>query len=240
MKKMTILSLSLATVLFTACGEDVKKHTEDIAAAASERLNASAAEAAAAAKEKAAEMTSKVRAEAEKAAAAVKEKAAAVVAETTETVKAEANKAVAAVKEKVASVTGTATETVAKTAETAKETVTAKVETAKEVVVEKVAAKVETAKEATPAKVEAAAGDNKGQALFAKCAGCHGKDGKSKALGKSAIIAGQPVADLEASLAAYKEGTRNVAGMGTLMKGQVSSMSADDIKAVSSYISGLK
>jgi len=75
--------------------------------------------------------------------------------------------------------------------------------------------------------------------LYAKCAGCHGADGKTKAMGKSAPVAGQSAADLETKLADYKAGTRNVAGMGMLMKGQVASLSDADIKAVSAYIAGL-
>jgi len=78
-----------------------------------------------------------------------------------------------------------------------------------------------------------------GEAAYAKCAGCHGKDGKTKALGKSEIIAGQSAADLEKKMAEYKAGTRDVAGMGTLMKGQVATMSDEDIKAVSAYISAM-
>jgi len=79
-----------------------------------------------------------------------------------------------------------------------------------------------------------------GKALFAKCASCHGVDGKTKALGKSEVIAGQPAADLETKIGEYKAGTRNTAGMGALMKGQVASYSDADIKAVAEYISTLK
>lgn len=78
-----------------------------------------------------------------------------------------------------------------------------------------------------------------GKALFAKCAGCHGADGKTKALGKSEIIAGQAEADLEKKITEYKAGTRNTNGMGALMKGQVAGLSDADIKAVATYISGL-
>jgi len=78
-----------------------------------------------------------------------------------------------------------------------------------------------------------------GKMIYAKCAGCHGKNGQTKALGKSAVIAGQSEADLAKKLKAYKEGTRDVAGMGPLMKGQVVSISESDILAVSEYISGL-
>ena len=79
-----------------------------------------------------------------------------------------------------------------------------------------------------------------GAALFAKCAGCHGKDGKTKALGKSDPIAGMAVDALVKDLEGYKAGTTNKHGMGGVMKGQVASYSADDIKAVATYINGLK
>ena len=79
-----------------------------------------------------------------------------------------------------------------------------------------------------------------GAALFAKCAGCHGKDGKTKALGKSAPIAGMAVDGLVKDLEGYKAGTTNKHGMGGLMKGQVATYSADDIKAGAAYINGLK
>lgn len=79
-----------------------------------------------------------------------------------------------------------------------------------------------------------------GAALFKKCAGCHGAKGEKPALGKSAIIGGQAAADVEASLKAYKAGTRNVTGAGGMMKAQVGSYSDEDIAAVAAYISGLK
>ena len=79
-----------------------------------------------------------------------------------------------------------------------------------------------------------------GAALYKKCAGCHGAKGEKKALGKSAVIAGQDVAKTEEQLKGYKAGTLNRHGMGGLMKGQVASYSDADIKAVSEYIHGLK
>ncbi len=79
-----------------------------------------------------------------------------------------------------------------------------------------------------------------GAALYKKCAGCHGAKGEKKALGKSAVIAGQDSAKSVEQLAGYKAGTLNVHGMGGLMKGQVASYSDADIKAVSDYIAGLK
>ena len=75
---------------------------------------------------------------------------------------------------------------------------------------------------------------------YAKCKGCHGVDGKTVALGKSAVLAGQDKAALIASLNEYKAGTKNVSGMGALMKGQVISMSDKDFEAIAEYLSSVK
>ncbi|NOZ89685.1 MAG: c-type cytochrome [Epsilonproteobacteria bacterium] len=79
-----------------------------------------------------------------------------------------------------------------------------------------------------------------GAALFAKCTSCHGEKAEKQALGKSAVIQGQDAAKTVEQLKGYKAGTLNQHGMGPLMKGQVASMSDDDIKAVADYIAGLK
>ena len=79
-----------------------------------------------------------------------------------------------------------------------------------------------------------------GAELFKKCAGCHGANGHKKALGKSAVIAGQSMAKTIKQLKEYRAGTLNLYKMGTAMKGQVDTMSDADIKAVAEYISTLK
>lgn len=217
MRKITLLSLVAATVLFTACGEETKKAATDAATAATETVKettsnavdatkAAASEAAEAAKAKASEVAAAAKAEAEKVAAAAADKA----TELKEAAATKAADAAAALKERAAATTEAAKEAASNAVDSVKET------------------------------ASAAVSDNAaGKAAFAKCAGCHGADGKTKALGKSAIIAGESAADLESKLAAYKAGTRNVAGMGMLMKGQVAAMSDEDIKAVSEYISSL-
>jgi len=210
MKKMTVLSLVAATVLFTACGEKtdeaanaasdavssatatVVDTAKSAASDAAEATKKAAAEAAEAAKAKAAEVAAAAKVEAEKVAAAAAEKA----AELKAAAEAKASEAAAALKERAAAAT---------------ESVTAAV---------------------TP---ENAAG----KAAYAKCAGCHGADGKTKALGKGNPVAGQTAEALAEALHGYKAGTRNVAGMGMLMKGQVASMDDATITAVSEYISGL-
>jgi cytochrome c553 len=134
-----------------------------------------------------------------------------------------------------------ATQAVKEKAEEIKEKAGNAVEAAKEKASSAVdSAKAAVASATTAAKeAVAAATAPDGKALFAKCAGCHGADGKTAALGKSAIIAGQSAGDLETKIAGYKAGTLNTAGMGALMKGQVSSFSDEEIKAVATYISGL-
>ena len=94
-------------------------------------------------------------------------------------------------------------------------------------------------KERAAAATEAVSATPTAPAAYAKCKGCHGADGKTKALGKSAVIAGQDKAALVTAMNGYKAGTRNVAGMGILMKGQVASMSDADMEAVADYLSQL-
>ena len=89
-------------------------------------------------------------------------------------------------------------------------------------------------KEATPTADSA-----KGKELFNKCASCHGSDGKRKALGKSAPIAGMSKDELVKTLKEYQAGSLNKYGMGGLMKGQVAGLSEADIEALAAYISSL-
>jgi len=143
-----------------------------------------------------------------------------------------------------------ATEATTKAVESTKEAATHAVDAAKEVADKA----VDTAKEATTKVVEATkegvatateavadtAKNVAGAAAYAKCAACHGVDGKTKALGKSAEIAGQSKEELVTKINGYKAGTINVSGMGNLMKGQVTTMDDASIEAVAGYISTLK
>ena len=213
MKKMTFIALIASSMLFVACGDDAK----EAAKAATNSVTEASTKAVDATKEAASKA---VDATAE-AAKAAKEKA----AKMAEEAKAAAEKAAADAKAKAAEV-----------AKAAEETATAATAAVSEKAAEATAAVKEKAAEAAAPAVDTAAG----AALYGKCAGCHGKDGKTKALGKSAVIAGQDTAALVESIKGYKAGTRNVNGMGTLMKGQVGSMSDSDIEAVAAYISTLK
>lgn len=89
----------------------------------------------------------------------------------------------------------------------------------------------------TTAVAPAAAVD--GKTAYAACGACHGPDGKTAALGKSAVISGQTAADIETKLKEYKAGTRNVAGQGAVMQGQAANLNDDQIKALADYISKL-
>jgi len=157
-----------------------------------------------------------------------------------------AAKAVESTKEAASLAADAAKEAADKAVEAAKETTAKAVEATKEAADKAVEATKEAASEAVDSAKEgvAAAADTAtnvaGAAAYAKCAGCHGADGKTKALGKSPVIAGQSKADLVTKINGYKAGTRNESGMGNLMKGQVATMDDAAIEAVSTYISTMK
>ena len=214
MNKIIVLSVATVAILtFTGC---------DKAEKAAEATKQATTEVAATAKDSAS-----------KAVEATKEAAANVADKAKET----ATKAVEATKEAASNVADKAKETADKAVEATKEAASNAVEKAKETADKAVEATKEAATKAADA---ATGGDDKGATLFAKCKSCHGADGKTKALGKSEVISGQSAEDLTKKLTEYKAGTRNVAGMGTLMKGQVGAMSDEDIKALATYISNLK
>jgi cytochrome c553 len=126
-------------------------------------------------------------------------------------------------------------ETATKLAKEATQAATQAVQTVKESAAET----LNEAKEEISKVVVAQAPGETGEKLYAKCAGCHGRDGKRSALGKSALLAGQSASELADKLKAYQEGARNVNGMGNLMQGQVASLGRSDILALAEYISTL-
>jgi len=79
-----------------------------------------------------------------------------------------------------------------------------------------------------------------GSALFSKCAACHGAKAEKPALGESEVIAGWSSDKTLEALKGYKAGTRNVHGMGALMKGQMLALSDSDMKTLGEYIAKLK
>jgi cytochrome c553 len=202
MKKLVVLSLAAAAVLFSGCGEETKKAAGEAATA--------------------------VKKTAEVAVEETKEAAAPVVEAAEEKVE----EATEAVKEAVSGEEANASDTAVDTEESEAP--------AAEAATEEESASVENEETNASTEEETATVDTEaGKALYVKCAACHGADGKTKALGKSAPIAGQSAADLEMKITEYKAGTRDVAGMGAMMKLQVAGLSDEDVKAVSAYISTL-
>ena len=155
-------------------------------------------------------------------------------AATTEAVKEDSAKAVEAVKTKAAEIAEEAKSKSEEIAAVASDKA-ANVKTA-------AASKIADAATAVKTKAEeVAAGTTQAvPAAYDACKGCHGVDGKTKALGKSAVIAGQDKAALITSMKEYQAGTKNVTGMGMLMKGQVANMSDADMEAVADYLSSIK
>lgn len=216
MKKITLLSLVVATLLFTACDEKAKDAVSGATGAVTDAVKESTSGAVDAAKKAAGEAADAAKAKAK---------------EVVESAKAEAENVAAAAADKAADAAQALQDKVASATESARETASGAMDSVKDAAVATTAA--------AGSAVASETGNEVGKAAYAKCAGCHGADGKTKALGKSAVVAGQSAADLAAALTEYKAGTRNVSGMGTLMKGQVASMDDATIKAVSEYISGL-
>jgi len=217
MKNITVFSLVAAALLFAACGEKTKEAANTVTEAVKEDTSSlekltkqAVIDAAETAKAKAAEMAKVAKEEADKLAAAAAEKAAEM-------------KAAAEAK-------------AVEMAEAAKVEAEKLVKEAAEKAAEVKAATEAKAAEITTAVTEAVSSS---PSAYAKCKGCHGVDGKMKALGKSAVIAGQDKAAIIASMNAYKAGTKDVAGMGSLMRAQAMSMSDEDIEAVADYLSGL-
>lgn len=79
-----------------------------------------------------------------------------------------------------------------------------------------------------------------GGTLYQKCAACHGMNGEKAALAKSEIITGWKSDKTLEALKGYKAGTRNIHGMGALMKGQTATLSDADMKALADHIAALK
>jgi len=77
-----------------------------------------------------------------------------------------------------------------------------------------------------------------GKDIWAKCMGCHGKNGEKKALGKSDIIGGEAKDAILYQLKEYRAGNLNQYGMGGLMKGQTQ-LTNRELEAVARYIETL-
>ena len=86
------------------------------------------------------------------------------------------------------------------------------------------------------AVLTAAVAASDGAALYGKCKPCHGADGSKVPVGAAKAVKGMSAADLEKALTGYQAGTfggDKKATMERIAKG----LSADDVKALSDYIS---
>lgn len=77
------------------------------------------------------------------------------------------------------------------------------------------------------------------QELYKNCAGCHGENGETSALGQSAKIGGQESNLTIKELTAYKNGELNQYGLGNIMQLQLTALNNDDIEALAEYISNM-
>ena len=75
--------------------------------------------------------------------------------------------------------------------------------------------------------------------LYEKCKGCHGANGEKVALGKSDIIGGEGAYTTVYQLKEYRAGRLDQYGMGSLMTGQVSKLSDEEIAILAIYIQNL-
>ncbi|MDD5405472.1 MAG: c-type cytochrome [Sulfurovaceae bacterium] len=89
------------------------------------------------------------------------------------------------------------------------------------------------------ATAAAAPAADEGKTLFTACAACHGVDGKTAALGKSNIIAGQAKDVLVTKMKGYKAGTINLTGNGALMKGQMANLNDEQMEKLAEFVSKL-
>ena len=80
---------------------------------------------------------------------------------------------------------------------------------------------------------------NDGATLYKKCAGCHGINAEKKALGKSQVIKGWEESKAVTALKGYKNGTYGSVMKG-VMKGQVVSLTEEQIQSLAKYIATKK
>lgn len=75
-------------------------------------------------------------------------------------------------------------------------------------------------------------------ALYAKCAGCHGLDGKKRVFGKSGRISGQSKSELLRKIKGYQKGSYGGSLKGLMAK-QVASLTPEQVDALAEFISKL-
>jgi cytochrome c553 len=81
-------------------------------------------------------------------------------------------------------------------------------------------------------------GGNQASAVPA-CIACHGPDGRGNAAAKFPAIGGQHAPYVETQLKAYRDGSRR-GGLNQMMRDIASNLTDDEIKAIASYVQGLR
>lgn len=71
------------------------------------------------------------------------------------------------------------------------------------------------------------------------CIGCHGPDGRGNAAAKFPAIGGQHAQYVETQLKAYRDGSRR-GDLNQMMRNLAANLTDDEIKAVASYVQGLR
>lgn len=210
-----LLSVAVAAVIFTGCGEDKQSTTTQEAAPAP------------------------VKVETPKEVKKVEETTTQKVTATVDTVAKKVEQIAQKVQEKAPATIEAAAQKVDEVTtvvmESAPEAVKEKLAEAQKVVADVAAPVVAAAAPVIEAVKEAAAPKIDGAALYSKCAGCHGASAEKVALGKSKVIKGWDATTIADSLKGYKAGTYGGAMKG-IMKGQVASMSDAEIDALSAHI----
>ena len=79
-----------------------------------------------------------------------------------------------------------------------------------------------------------------GAALFKKCAICHGENAQKKSLNVSKVIAGWKAEKIIERLKGYRAKTLNQYGFGTMMQGQATKLTEEQMVEVANYIETLK
>ena len=83
-----------------------------------------------------------------------------------------------------------------------------------------------------------------GAAIFKRCISCHGAKAEKSYLNKVPVLTTVDAAERLELMKSYKagnvEGGKGKFGMGGIMKGQMASLSDEDMAAVNDYISTLK
>lgn len=211
MKKILLSSLVLIG-LFTGCGEEKKAESKVIEKVEEVKVEKSAEQ----------KFVDQVKESTDKIAESMKvagNDIASKIAEESKDLAVTGSEAVKSVSEKVVTTTKEVTKEVSEKAVETKD----KIEQSLNSIVE-----TKTAEANKTAGIDA-------KAIYLKCAGCHGSNGETPALGKSQVIKGWDSSKVKEALVGYKDGSYGGVMKG-VMKSQVATLSDDEISALSEYI----